>query len=358
MKTLKRDKVVLDFRESERERIGLLSGTYPHVVEDKIYWQLAEPTEISVAIKDGNSYSKNKNSVISNSLSSANFRVFIDTNPDTPEDERYKAVGGYHVGRDSVPTKFGHHNASLHKQLSGCEVSKTLEVIPVKDSIWPDFIKLLFKDDFFHPRHANGLYIFKSSDGINWTEYYDKPIFSCFTECEDSELSLDTMPTIFYDHNINEYVIYLRSNIKLGVRHVLYSKSKDLITWSKPILIETTPPFDMNNENLYYMGAYPFGKKYIAFPPHFKNEIISDTNRLYSDAKTKVMISDDGIKWKTVDEILQSNTTGHMTQSHVVSFKEEDGEYIIYVHEGYLTYDGKLVSYTIDKKELEYIVNG
>ena len=104
------------------------------------------------------------------------------------------------------------------------------------------------------------------------------------------------------------------------------------------------------------MCAYPFGKKYIAFPPHFKNIVISDRNRVYSDAKTKVMISDDGIKWKTVDEILHSDTTGHMTFPHVVSFREEKDEYALYVHEDFMTNRNKLVRYTIDKNEIEKMV--
>jgi len=353
MKTLKRDKVILNFRENLREQKGVLAGQYPHVVEDKIYYQMELPKEIHYAIKNGEGYKKPLyNNIISKSLSAHNFRVFIDTNPHTPEDERYKAVGGYHVGRASTKTPhlLGLHQAQLYGELNDCPISKGLEVIPFQDPVWPDFTKLLFKDDFFHPRHANGLYIFKSPDGINWTEYYDKPIFSTFT---DEVLGFDTLPSIFYDHNINEYVIYLRANLRLGVRCVMYSRSKDLIKWSEPILIETDPPFDMNHENLYYMCAFPFRGKYIAFPPHFKNEIISDTNRLYSDAKTKVMISDDGIKWKTVDEILQSNTTGHMTFPHVVSFKEEDGEYALYVHEDFMSGNNIMVRYTIDKEELD-----
>ena len=33
-------------------------------------------------------------------MSSHNFRVFVDTNPKAPEEEKYKAVGGYHVSNN------------------------------------------------------------------------------------------------------------------------------------------------------------------------------------------------------------------------------------------------------------------
>ena len=69
----------------------------------------------------------------------------------------------------------------------------------------------------------------------------------------DPIVGCDTMPSIFYDDNIGEYVLYIRCNIRLGVRHVLYTKSKDLVNWDKPILINKEPSFDMDHENLYYL---------------------------------------------------------------------------------------------------------
>ena len=77
----------------------------------------------------------------------------------------------------------------------------------------------------------------------------------------------------------------------------------------------------------------------------------------YYDTKTQVMISDDGINWKVVDEILQSDTgNGHMTFPHVVSFREEEDVYALYVHEDFMTVHNKLARYTIDKGELDSYV--
>ena len=42
-----------------------------------------------------------------------------------------------------------------------------------------------------------------------------------------------------------------------------------------------------------------------------------------------------------------------MTFPHVVSFKEEDGEYALYVHEDFMCGNNTLVRYTIDKEELD-----
>ena len=357
-----RKEVVLDLRELPREQRGRIGGQYPHVVEDKIYFQLEDPKQIGYAIWDGEKYKKpRENNITSKSLAAHNWRVFIDTNPNTPPEERYKAVGGYHVGKgraENTPAATGLFQAKLYASLMDCSISKDLEVVEVIDPVWPDYVKLLFKDDFYHPRHANGLYVFVSPDGINWKEYHDKPVFSILTECEDlpiGVLGLDWMPSIFFDENIGEYVIYLRANIALGCRNVLYSKSKDLINWTKPKLIKCNPEFDTENkQNFYYPAVYPFGDNYIAFPPHFTNTIHDKDGmrRTYHNENTPVMVSSDGFNWETKGKILEANIGQHLHQPHVCTFREEDDKYILYVHEGFQTSSGKLVKYEFECENL------
>ena len=168
----------------------------------------------------------------------------------------------------------------------------------------------------------------------------------------------------------------MRCNIKLGVRHVFYTKSKDLINWDVPKLVTKTPEFDFSHENLYYMGAYPYpnSEKYISFSHHFKNEILSTdgSRRRYYDRKTKVMTSNDGVHWKEIGALfsndkeswqIESSESGciksaatHLGPPHVVSFSEEDGEYVLHVLEGLCTTNTNLVRYVIDKKQLDSLV--
>jgi len=342
-----KDRVIFHIKKNNRPQ-PKWGGQYPHVVEDKIYYELQHPSEICYVTFDGDNTSKpNNNIILKDSLGANNFRVFIDTNPNILPEEKYKAIGGYHVSND-------------HGELVGLMESQQRFCF---DPVWPKESKDIIKDDFYHPRHANGLYIFKSRDGINWSEYHTFPIFSRFTKCVDSNdenlpegtIGFDWMPSIFFDHNINEYVIYIRANITLGCRHVLYSKSTDLINWSTPRLINCDPVFDIENkQNFYYAGVYPIKDKYIAFPPHFTNKILDaeGNHRTYTNACTHVMISSDGINWKTVDKIFQSSTGGHMTFPHVVSFEQKE-QYTLYVHEGFGTDDNKLVSYKVRKEEIE-----
>jgi len=363
---LEKEKVILDFRERLDGRAGVLTGQYAHLVGEKIYWQLfnGSSNKIIYANKNGESFDQpENNTVLDNSLAAHNFVAFEDTNPNTPKDERYKAIGGYHVGRFAVkktnPTDDEIRNAQIHPSLNDCEVSQKADVVGVIDHMWPEETKVMFKDDFHHPRHANGFYIFKSHDGLDWKLYYDKPVISGLTYGEgDFAVCADSMPSIFYDHNINEYVVYLRCNIKLGVRHVFYSKSKDLINWDTPKFIKKSPEFDLDNESLYYMGAYPLSNgKYIAFAPHFKNYVNENNknDRTYGQGKTLVMLSEDGINWEVIDEIFKTENTGHMTQPHVYAFLEK--EQSLYVHEGFLTTKNYLSLYKFDETEFTKLIS-
>ena len=363
-----RDKEILNFRESSREKNAIFTGQYPHIVEDKIYYQIHDPLEIGCAVFENGTYRKLKNDEIDNfhnSLAVHNFRVFVDTNTEISPDERYKAIGGYHVGRKSITkSEFDYRqnmDSEIYGHLKGCEVSRNSKIKSFPDPVWPEEIKLLFHDDYNHPKHANGLYLFKSADGINWELYNDKPIFSCFTPLEEYEytLSFDLMPSILYDFNINEYIIYLRSNIKLGCRHVFYSKSKDLINWDKPKLINVNNfNFNFNSQfesldNFYHLDVNFYNDKYLGFIPYFKNNInpSNKDKREYYDQKTLIMVSDDGVNWDISDEIFHSDSGKHMRQNHLVSFREEDDVLALYVHEGYHTYDNKLVRYFVNKRD-------
>ena len=353
MKIVK-DKTIFDIKKNNRPQ-PKWGGQYPHVVDNKIYYELGNPNEVRYVKLVNDSITQPENNIVlQNSLATNNFKVFIDTNPNIPQTERYKAIGGYHVSRN-------------HAELVGLMETQKAQQKWCFDPVWPKESKEVIKDDMFHPRHGNGLYVFTSPDGINWTEYYKGPIFSRFTQCADSKgkklpegtIGCDYMPSAFFDHNINEYIIYIRANIALGCRHVLYSKSKDLINWSTPQLISCDPAFDIENkQNFYYPAVYPLNNKYIAFPPHFYNQILDEKTgtRSYHDQCTHVMISNDGFNWKKIDQILESQQKHHMEFPHVVSFSEDNDNYVLYVHEGFGTPDNKLVKYMIHKEELEHLL--
>ena len=354
----KRVKEILNFRESPKEKENRITGQYAHEADNKIYYQVygsKNDPEIHVAEYDGEKYVKpDNNCVLKGSLAAHNFRVFVDTNPNSTT--RLKAVGGFHT---SYP----------HPHLNA---SDNLDILDCHDPVWPNLGKKRFVIDKKHPAHANGLYIFESEDGKKWTTINEKPVLSDFTLCKDrwgdlpiGTMASDTLPTAFYDHNISSYVLYTRANIKLGVRHVLRTTSKNLINWTQPTLIQCSPAFGSRHDNLYYSGVYPYPKEdfYIAFPPHFKN-IIKDAeghHREYYNEKTLVMVSRDGIQWKTIGEMFVHDGSnpewgGHMRAPHVLGFKIIDDKVLLHVHEHFLTFENKMVLYTLEKEEFEGLI--
>ena len=363
---LKEENIVLNFRETEHEKKHIVTGQYAHIlkIDDKnliLYYQvLSSPESICCAISEDGGLTFNKpenNYVLKKSLACNNFRAFIDHNPNSKT--IFKAVGGHHCG----------NNFPSHKDCN-CKNYPTKECV---DPVWPNKKRNLFIDDIYHPCQGNGYYIWESDNGLNWRVLSEKPILSSFTKIKDfnklGHISPDGGPSIFYDNNINEYVVYLRTNIKLGVRHVSYSRSPDLVKWSEPELIKLNPGFNFEHDNLYYGGIYKYigeKNKYIGFPSYFKN-IIHDPcgePRSYYDECTLVMISNDGLNWTVKDKWFEGITTnpqwrGHMRAPHVLGFIESPNkkEFWLYIQKDFLTDHNKLYRYSIKKEEFNKIFN-
>ena len=356
------------FKENDYEQKSLLTGQYANIIKYQnklsLFYQIHTGKTLKTFDDAGIGYCNFKNNkfnrVVSNKfkynkkptniilmdgVSMHNFHVFIDLNPHCKKDEKWKAIGGYHIGP-------GYHK--------NCRCSnnkhKTHEYY---QSCWPKKKTLIFDDKFEHKCRGNGLYIYKSNNGIDWNLFHNKPVISMLTECKDlnhgSGPHFDTMPSIFFDENIGKYVLYTRANIKLGCRHCVFSESDDLINWTIPKLIKINPKFDSNHpiyggDNYYYLNAfqYPGTKKYIAFPSFFKNKILKPdgSKRAYFDECTSILISNDRENWKSVNKIFKyKNNKGHMTGPHILGFISDNKSFYFYVQEKFMTENNTLYMY-------------
>jgi len=360
LKHLKINKVkkIFDFYPEFLTGAKRCTGQYSHVVENLLYYQVhhagvpgSQVSSQSIAVaelKDG-SYIRKNSAILKDTLACTNFRVFIDTNPNCNPIEKYKAIGGFHCGRS-------------HPMVKECDVSQRSKEVEVYDPVWPDVKRSLFKNDkIYNPKHANGLYAFTSADGVDWSSS-KQPIISIFASSSDVPLGMigfDCMPSCFFDSRINKYVLYFRSNIKLGCRHVLRSESIDFNTWSTPEYIRLNPSFDFDHDNLYYMGAYQLSDgSYIAFPSTYKVYVKSLRPQVedHKEAITKVLRSYDGVSWIHLGNVLYDGelcdmSKGHMQSPHVLSFIEKKYSYIFIVQEGYFVKKNCLFEYQISKDE-------
>jgi hypothetical protein len=351
-------KKVFDFHNEFSMGAKRCTGQYSHIVEDMLYYQIhhagvpgSQVSSLSIALaryKNG-SYDRINNAILKDTLACTNFRVFVDTNPSCDSSEKYKAIGGFHSGRS-------------HPMVRNCSVSQQMEEVEVYDPVWPDTKRYLFRDDKAHnPKYANGLYTFTSKDGVEWSSN-NRPIISTFSSSSnvpEGLIGFDCMPSCFFDNRINKYVLYFRSNIKLGCRHVLRSESRDFITWTTPEYIKIDPSFDFEHDNLYYMGAYQLSDgSYVAFPSTYKVYVKSLRPQVedHREAITKVLRSNDGISWTHIGNVLYDGdlcdtSKGHMQSPHILSFIEEKDSYVFLVQEGYFIKKNCLYEYRIDKDE-------
>lgn len=175
---------------------------------------------------------------------SHNFTPFLDTNPDAPPAERWKAVTS-----SKVPDRGG--------------------------------------------ERPKILMAFISADGIRWKRLQEEPIIT--------EGAFDSQNTACWDAIQKQYVCYLRQTQK-NKKSVARTTSKDFLHWSKPELLDFG---DSVPEHLYTNGMQPYFRApqiYIGLPMRFVHP--KDRNKIgfparetdgFSDAV--FMTSRDGLHW-------------------------------------------------------------
>ena len=88
-----------------------------------------------------------------------------------------------------------------------------------------------------------GLYKLGSKDGIHWekislTPFIDRHHKKFQTRGRRQKREFDSHNCLFYDETKKLYILYVRANVKEGIRHIQYSTSEDLQEWSSFKLIE------------------------------------------------------------------------------------------------------------------------
>ncbi len=167
------------------------------------------------------------------SLVTHNFSPFIDTRPDVPAMERYKALGG-----------------------------------------------LRYPESFRHLREKHGpggLKAFISGDGVHWKPLQEAPVIP------EEWGGFDSQNVAFWSATEQCYVCYFRT-IERGLRSIARTTSTNFLDW--------TPPVPMNanaaGEHLYTSGTHPYFRApqiYIALPTRFQANRGSTTDILFMTSR-------------------------------------------------------------------------
>ena len=309
-----RDKIVFKFRERNYECEHMTSGSYSNIIQDrnnlqnlKLYYRVCcdkrkdkdhQFTCVAVSNDYGNSFTRpelslykfnNKNEctniVLKEYYSNHNFSVFYDSlNLISKNKELNNII--YGIG--------GTHNSD-----------KNNTEFQIINYVWPNDKKYLLNPHIDNKKRSNGLYLYKSDDGLKWDLCKNNPIYHGLYQSKDVKLGMvafDTLPKII--PNYNKYILYTRANTSLDVRAIIYSETEDFVSWSSPQFINIMPSFNYNEDNMYFLGIfnYPNTTGFIAFPPFFKTR---QPGRITYYACTKILYSNDGRNWITLNHIFE-----------------------------------------------------
>ncbi len=159
-----------------------------------------------------------------------NFTPFIDTKPEVPEHERYKALGGI---------AFQAHQTAVREK-----------------------------------RGPGGLKAFVSPDGIHWTKVRPEAVIP-----EEWGKYFDSQNYAFWSESENCYVCYFRRFIK-GMRGIARTTSLDFVHWSPPEEV----PANLDFEHLYTSCTQPYFRAphiYVATPTRFMEKRGAATDILF-----------------------------------------------------------------------------
>ncbi len=126
-----------------------------------------------------------------------------------------------------------------------------------------------------------GICIAYSPDGVHWTPHGTNPVI---------EGESDTMNTMFWDEQLERYVLFMRPPVYAGrwKRRVARAESPDLIRWSFPETVVT--PDELDPVEMYGMPVFPYEGIYFGLLQMY----YSDTSMTID---TQLTFSRDGILW-------------------------------------------------------------
>jgi hypothetical protein len=257
------------------------------------------------------------NIILKEGMASTNFIVFYDNNV-----QKYRGIGGGHNDYISLK-KNGNHLPECVKNSKYIEKSMGIFTNPLDPSVE-------------HSCRVNGLYLWESDDGINWTIQSKKPFINGFHEggCDrpvNGKVGIspfDGLPSILYDDKRQEYRLYVRGNPKPDIRHIQYTTSKDFVNWKPLKFINITPEFNYSKDNYYYpcIKKYPNSNQYIALFPYY------DINNKYKFS-TYLAFSNNGIDWTRLNKVIDKE---YVNSVDGIILSNDNTEMYIYLQENYM----------------------
>jgi len=244
------------------------------------------------------------NNVIWRGVESHNFSPFLDANPNTKPEERYKALGGV-----KQPGKNWHQGET-----------------------------------------PGGLYAFASADGVNWKKMKDTPVIT--------KGAFDSQNLAFYDTTRSRYTCFSRIFMN-KVRAVQSNHAPDFLTWTEPVPHKYAEGVPM--EHFYTSATVPCPTAphlFLSFPKRFittRKKVPEHEGPGVSDAV--FMSSRDGVNWdrpfleawvRPGPDLKNWTDRNNMTANGIIVTGE--GEWSLYISEHYRHADHRIRRVSVRKQ--------
>ena len=216
---------------------------------------------------------KDNNIIFYEKCVSHNFMIFMD------KDNKIRGIGGLHADPRFHSKCFPQEKKIYYKE------------------------KNIVSPYISHPCRCNGLYLYSSTNGLDWKLDYDKPVISGIHQGQTDGRNgwgwseFDGRICCLYSKIHQKYFLYCRSNIKNGIRSVQVTTSVDLLNWKPFQLLKFNPKLDITNKENYYVydvSEDTDARIFYGFSPY--------NNK--TEAYISLLYSNDGFHWNRVSKLL------------------------------------------------------
>jgi len=218
---------------------------------------------------------------------------------------------------------------------------------------------MIVSPDIQSEYHQNGLYLMQSTDKIHWEYVKTVPVISGIhpghTDGHFGYSLFDSKICCFYSKILQQYVLFIRANMRKGCRWIQTTRSKDLIHWEpfRLLKMEDAPGLECNFYHLDVM-EYPDVGAFIGLSPY------ANRDRHPTEVCIKLMFSRNGIQWIDRGSILDTPVCASecRNSTHTTSvFFDRGDHYDMFFNENYngVLYPKRsatVVRYTIPKDRL------
>lgn len=195
-------------------------------------------------------------------LASTNMLTFFD-----PKSNTIKGIGGCALWKNNYMMKKILENKNYEKfnRIPGIFINTNDNGAIISSNYSNDILN----PNMHCPYKANGLYLYEHKNN-NFTLLKKKPIisglhpgrhdgaFGCIPDYKTIKKSeggiteFDSILSVLYDKDNDEYILYCRANLAMGVRYIQYAKSSNLIDFGSFNLIT----LKNNNESIFSQNYY------------------------------------------------------------------------------------------------------